>query len=475
MESTGIPNRIHISQETADLITKAGKSNWVAPRADKVVVKGKGEMETFWLVFKDSNSRSETGSMASIESSVNGGLSQEDLNVTSDKEERLIKWMVDVLAKPLKQIKAKRTMMGLDGTKIVLPKLRRASDKTVLDEVKEIVRMPHFDGTTTAPMVGQEEIVSLDPEVEQQLTEYVACVAKTYRNNPFHNFEHASHVTMSVIKLMSRIVAPDLEDQKKMCRAGEVASRLHDHTYGITSDPLTHFACAFSALIHDADHSGVPNSQVIKEKPWFAEYYNGRSVAEQHSVDLSWNLLMEDRFEALRQAIYHDEESQIRFRELVVNSVMATDIMDKELKSLRNNRWDKAFKMNNVDENEKDTTDRKATIVIEHLIQASDVAHTMQHWHVYRKWNERLFREMYNAFKDGRSTKNPADFWFEGEKGFFDFYIIPLAQKLKDCGVFGVSSDEYLSYAKKNRHEWELRGQAIVAEMVATLNNMHAK
>ena len=99
MESTGIPNRIHISQETADLITKAGKSNWVAPRADKVVVKGKGEMETFWLVFKDSNSRSETGSMASIESSVNGGLSQEDLNVTSDKEERLIKWMVDVLAK----------------------------------------------------------------------------------------------------------------------------------------------------------------------------------------------------------------------------------------------------------------------------------------------------------------------------------------------------------------------------------------
>ena len=28
------------------------------------------------------------------------------------------------------------------------------------------------------------------------------------------------------------------------------------------------------------------------------------------------------------------------------------------------------------------------------------------------------------------------------EIGFFDFYIIPLAKKLKDCGVFGVSSDE---------------------------------
>jgi hypothetical protein len=28
-------------------------------------------------------------------------------------------------------------------------------------------------------------------------------------------------------------------------------------------------------------------------------------------------------------------------------------------------------------------SNRKATILIEHIIQASDVAHTMQHWHVY--------------------------------------------------------------------------------------------
>jgi hypothetical protein len=32
--------------------------------------------------------------------------------------------------------------------------------------------------------------------------------------------------------------------------------------------------------------------------------------------------------------------------------------------------------------------------------------------------------------------------WYKGEIGFLDFYIIPLANKLKDCGVFGVSSDE---------------------------------
>jgi hypothetical protein len=76
---------------------------------------------------------------------------------------------------------------------------------------------------------------------------------------------------------------------------------------------------------------------------------------------------------------------------------------------------------------------------------------------------------MYSAFRSGRSEKNPADFWSKGEVGFFDFYIIPLAKKLKDCGVFGVSSDEYLNYAVKNRNEWEIKGDEAVAEMVAFL------
>ena len=45
--------------------------------------------------------------------------------------------------------------------------------------------------------------------------------------------------------------------------------------------------------------------------------------------------------------------------------------------------------------------------------------------------------------------------------------MIPLAKKLKDCGVFGVSSAEYLRYAEQNRKEWEKSGEAIVAEYIA--------
>jgi hypothetical protein len=152
---------------------------------------------------------------------------------------------------------------------------------------------------------------------------------------------------------------------------------------------------------------------------------------------------------------------------------MATDIMDKDLKALRNARWEKAFTAVSLNANLRENINRKATIVIEHLIQASDVAHTMQHWHIYRKWNELLFTEMYKAYRAGRSSKDPAEFWYQGEIGFFDYYIIPLAKKLRDCGVFGVSSDEYLNYAEKNRVEWEERGEEIVEGMKEKISKLY--
>ena len=56
----------------------------------------------------------------------------------------------------------------------------------------------------------------------------------------------ASHVTMSVIKLLARIVAPQRMEWKTMTTEEKVASELHDHTYGITSDPLTQFSVVLS-------------------------------------------------------------------------------------------------------------------------------------------------------------------------------------------------------------------------------------
>ena len=202
-----------------------------------------------------------------------------------------------------------------------------------------------------------------------------------------------------------------------------------------------------------------------------AERFQHRSVAEQRSLFMCMDLLKRDRFANLHATLFPTADEQDRFRSLVVNSVLATDIVDKDLKELRNGRWDDAFAECRRRESEEVTVNRKATIVIEHLIQASDVAHTMQHWNVYCKWNKRLLQEMYLAYIQGRSETDPTVNWAKGEIGFFDFYVIPLAKKLKDCRVFGVSSDEYLNYALANRRKWEIEGPTVVAEAIEHIIN----
>ena len=68
----------------------------------------------------------------------------------------------------------------------------------------------------------------------------------------FCRFSHYNAYIDFIGRLLSRIVAPEaiLHDSDQ-ATDNDVFSLIHDHTYGITSDPLTQFACVFSALIHD--------------------------------------------------------------------------------------------------------------------------------------------------------------------------------------------------------------------------------
>lgn len=90
-------------------------------------------------------------------------------------------------------------------------------------EVQEIIALPEYDSAVAA-LRKDPEAVEIADEVKGQLRAYVSCIASMYRANAFHNFEHASHVLMSVTKLMLRIVAPgELENH-------DDANALHDHT-----------------------------------------------------------------------------------------------------------------------------------------------------------------------------------------------------------------------------------------------------
>jgi hypothetical protein len=386
----------------------------------------------------------------------------------------MVDWNVDLLYKHIQKIVGRR---DIDSQRLRRRYKKKSTkihcklfeDSNPREELVDELPMPEFSAAAATNPLDPVS-VRLPEAVLKQLRNYVARIASMYHtDNAFHNFEHASHVTMSSSKLMKRIIAPDGVDYNqnalhKNKRIQAIAKEIHEATFGITSDPLLQFAAVFSALIHDVDHTGVPNIQLSLEKSPIALKFNDKSIAEQHSVATAWDLLMEDQYEDLRSCIYETDSEMLRFRQLVVNAVLATDIADKSLQVWREERWTRAFHSKGDDPGRPS---KKASIVYTYILQASDVSHTMQHWHTYRRWNERLFQERYRAYQNGRPCQDPSLSWYEDEVSFFDYYIIPLARKLEECGVFGVSSHEYLSYAVENRDEWVLKGKDIVQEMVA--------
>ena len=240
MESNGAPNRIHISKETADLLLQAGKHSWVRAREDKIVAKGKGELQTYWLeTKKPSESRKKSSQAEQAPSSGGDGSENNEEMVdndpaliksgtsvasgaAADKISRLVKWNTELLAQSLQKIIARRIDTGVrpadEDTMLYLEEKSRRSAQNgnlVLDEVVEIIDLPQ---KTLALAPGEEptdpDLVELKPEVVAQLHDYVRTIAAMYRTNPFHNFEHASHVTMSTSKLMAREVRRERSTNK---------------------------------------------------------------------------------------------------------------------------------------------------------------------------------------------------------------------------------------------------------------------
>ena len=219
METTSDPGHIHISAATADALTEAGHKRWLKPREETVFVKGKGDMRTYFLKtidtpmvlerFKSIRTIETCSVIAEEESATDTDetipdivlLDQaEDVEIMS-KSDRLIEWNVEILSYLLKQILVARPEDLRDVKTSVLTEFEdsnqygvECSQKTVLDEFKEIIELPIIDDLDIMRRPHPSKII-LKPMVVEQLRDFVQNIASMYNENAFHNFEHASHVT----------------------------------------------------------------------------------------------------------------------------------------------------------------------------------------------------------------------------------------------------------------------------------------
>ena len=487
MESTGMIGRIQVSAETADELIAKGKVHWLKPRADKIVAKGKGQLDTFWLEPRKKtrsasstpdgkrvtmqfsheaqipvkSGMSKTGSAASARVSCNKSASAKSQTssraATKEQRERLVKYNTDVLLKPLIQSISARHTASLKAKKSRSVRQIDHSTETfeplfAFSAVSNSIPFPDFDPAKVTDSITMDDAGG----IRQDLQAYVSEIAALYSDVPFHNFEHASHVLLATNKLMDRIY-----NQSKI-----KPSDLHEMTYGISSDPLTRFTMLLASLIHDVGHTGLPNAVLVKEEARIALLYDNESVAEQHSLALAWKTLMKPRYEKLRSCIYEDNVERKRFRSILVNAVMATDISNREVLQMRTEKWTRVFPLSH-DETLRESKGRmheRATALLETIIQVANVSHTMQDWIIYRRWNEKLFAEMRLAHESGRGF-DPTEHWYRGELAFYDNYVVPLAKRLEESGVY---PNQYLKFALKNRSEWESTG-AVVMETMKTV------
>jgi Adenylate and Guanylate cyclase catalytic domain len=121
MESTGAAGKIQLSPETAKLLIREGKGNWVTEREGAVEVKGKGSLKTFWLMNSETSSDSNSDTASSSDGKAFLATERRDCFLDEDlvKRNRLVDWMVEMLSHYV------RKMVRLEGIPIYLQQMYR--------------------------------------------------------------------------------------------------------------------------------------------------------------------------------------------------------------------------------------------------------------------------------------------------------------------------------------------------------------
>jgi Adenylate and Guanylate cyclase catalytic domain len=214
MESNGKKDCIHVSEATAKLLMDSGKQRWLTPRKDRVVAKGKGEMQTYWLEVRSSlannvertpSRRSSGDTDADDADGSSMGDSNSDLEpkvpewekVVSSKEtsqalgdryQRLVDWNVDQLVTLLKKVAANRKSLKQPGdAKGSSFDLR--TDSSVLEEVTEVIPFPKpgMADIIVGDTAGKPDDVELDSAVVAELHQFMTSIAIMHNDNSFHN------------------------------------------------------------------------------------------------------------------------------------------------------------------------------------------------------------------------------------------------------------------------------------------------
>lgn len=119
------------------------------------------------------------------------------------------------------------------------------------------------------------------------------------------------------------------------------------------------------------------------------------------------------------------------------------------------------------DEDEEEEDDLKVIVILEQIITAADIAHVLQGWKQMEKFSNRLYLELRSAQIQSRGPDCSPN-WYGNQISFLESYILPLAHRLEDMGVFGpLIGPVFARLVEANRDQWISDGQKVTDDIIA--------
>ena len=136
--------------------------------------------------------------------------------------------------------------LGQDEDHLVVATAER---DTMIDRLVSILEM-----RLIALMRSRNQKTPLDDEAKRELRVYVEHIESLYKDVEYHSFEHASHVTISMNKLIST-----------KCAHADYHQDCHNTDQESSHSLFISFMMVYAALVHDVCHTGKSN-KILQDK-----------------------------------------------------------------------------------------------------------------------------------------------------------------------------------------------------------------
>ncbi|EDQ90665.1 uncharacterized protein MONBRDRAFT_24275 [Monosiga brevicollis MX1] len=215
------------------------------------------------------------------------------------------------------------------------------------------------------------------------LREFFRQVHNAYRDNVYHNFQHAMDVA-------------------------QFAYALYMHS-DVLSKHFTHvdiFCCLVLGLGHDIDHPGVNNAFLIKTRDPVAILYNDTSVLENaHAATLFAMMRSQPTADLLAS---FDDANYTNTRSLILRGILATDMA-------RHGTLVKKIAAAPSLSTQDSAPDAVKAVVLEAIAKCGDICHLVRPWPVAKAWEDLVMIEFFQQGDQEKALGFKPDGLFDRE------------------------------------------------------------